>query len=106
MQFNDSMPQAELTRLQLQHHRQQQQEIQSGERLTGEVKWFDNSKGYGFLIADDLEEDVFIHYRNIISESEYKTLAEGQPVEFMLTKSSKGYQAAECSVMEEQEEFS
>ena len=63
------------------------------ERSIGTVKWFDNAKGYGFLINDD-GEDVFVHYRSIQGEG-YKTLAEGEQVEYLQTRSEKGWQAAE-----------
>ena len=63
------------------------------EKSIGTVKWFDNAKGYGFIINDD-GEDVFVHYRSIEGDG-YKTLAEGQQVEYLQTKSEKGWQAAE-----------
>ena len=47
------------------------------ERKTGTVKWFNNDKGYGFAVNES-GEDVFIHYRAIMSDQKYKTLAEGQ----------------------------
>ena len=66
---------------------------------SGTVKWFDNAKGFGFALNES-GEDVFIHYRAIMSDQEYKTLAEGQSVEFVQVKSEKGWQAAEVSVLE------
>lgn len=61
----------------------------------GNVKWFDNAKGYGFLLNND-GEDVFVHYRAIEPNTEgYKQLSEGEPVEFIQVKSEKGWQAAE-----------
>ena len=62
-------------------------------RQQGTVKWFDNAKGYGFLLNED-GEDVFVHYRSIQGEG-YKTLAEGEQVDFLQIKSEKGWQAAE-----------
>ena len=66
---------------------------------TGTVKWFNNDKGYGFAVNES-GEDVFIHYRSIMSDQQYKTLAEGQRVEFVQVKSEKGWQAAEVTVLE------
>lgn len=65
----------------------------------GTVKWFDNAKGYGFAV-NEAGEDVFIHYRAIMSDQEYKTLAEGQQIAFKQVKSEKGWQAAEVEVLE------
>ena len=58
----------------------------------GTVKWFSNEKGYGF-IARDGGDDVFVHYTAIEVDG-YKTLAEGQAVEFEITTGPKGPQAA------------
>ena len=60
---------------------------------TGPVRWFDNKKGYGFIDSDQAR-DVFVHDRSILADG-YKTLAEGQQVDFLLVESDKGYQAAE-----------
>ncbi len=62
------------------------------ERLKGTVKWFNNAKGYGFIGRDD-GADVFVHYSAITSEG-YKSLQEGDPVEFEITQGPKGPQAA------------
>ena len=62
------------------------------ERLTGTVKWFNNAKGYGFLGRDD-GPDVFIHYSSITTEG-YKSLQEGDKVEFEIVQGQKGPQAA------------
>ena len=59
---------------------------------TGRVKWFDAKKGFGF-IEQEGGDDVFVHFRAIISEG-YKTLDEGQEVEFELEDGEKGPQAA------------
>lgn len=59
----------------------------------GKVKWFDNAKGYGFILNAE-EEDVFVHYRSIMGDG-YKSLNEGEEVEFIQTRSEKGWQAAE-----------
>ena len=62
------------------------------ERLKGTVKWFNNAKGYGFIGRDD-GADVFVHYSAITSEG-YKSLQEGDQVEFEITQGQKGPQAA------------
>ncbi len=59
---------------------------------TGRVKWFDAKKGFGF-IEQEGGDDVFVHFRAIVSEG-YKTLDEGQEVEFELEDGDKGPQAA------------
>jgi len=70
------------------------------ERMTGTVKWFNSAKGYGFLIAPD-GEDCFIHHRSIDPQSDgYKTLREGEEVQFMRVRSEKGWQAAEVERLE------
>jgi len=63
------------------------------ERKNGTVKWFDNAKGYGFIVSPE-GEDVFVHYRVIEGEG-YRSLSEGQQVEFIATRSEKGWQASE-----------
>ncbi len=60
-------------------------------KVTGTVKWFNESKGFGF-IEQESGPDVFAHYSAISSEG-YKTLAEGQRVEFVVTQGQKGPQA-------------
>jgi len=68
-------------------------------KSVGTVKWFDNKKGYGFIL-NDAGEDVFVHFRSILGEG-YKTLDEGQQVEFIQTQSEKGWQAAEVEPLAE-----
>ena len=57
----------------------------------GTVKWFNNQKGYGF-ISDEQGNDVFVHYSGIAAEG-FKSLEEGQAVEFEVTEGEKGPQA-------------
>ncbi|MCX7116230.1 MAG: cold-shock protein [Gammaproteobacteria bacterium] len=64
---------------------------------TGHVKWFNDSKGYGFICRDNGQDDVFVHFRSIVSDSSRKTLLEGQKVEFLVTKGPKGLQAEEVT---------
>lgn len=59
---------------------------------TGTVKWFSNEKGYGFIAQSD-GDDVFVHFSAIAGEG-YKTLQEGQEVEFEIVEGPKGKQAA------------
>jgi CspA family cold shock protein len=59
----------------------------------GTVKWFSNEKGYGFIERGDGEEDVFVHFSAIAMDG-YKTLTEGQRVEFEIVQGDKGLQAA------------
>ncbi len=61
-------------------------------QLKGTVKWFNNAKGYGFLGREDGAADVFVHYSSIQTEG-YKSLKEGDPVEFDVIQGSKGPQA-------------
>ena len=61
--------------------------------MKGTVKWFNASKGFGF-ISPESGEDVFVHYSAIKGEG-YRNLEEGQPVEFEVTKGPKGLQATE-----------
>ncbi len=60
--------------------------------MRGKVKWFNNSKGYGFIGRED-GADVFVHYSAILGEG-YRTLAEGDVVEFEIVQGPKGPQAA------------
>lgn len=67
--------------------------------MIAKVKWFNNAKGYGF-ISQENEEDIFIHYTNIVRDG-YKTLKEGQLVEFDSIKTDKGYQAKNIKLVEQ-----
>ena len=70
-----------------------------GVDVRGRVKWFNNEKGYGFIDYRD-NEDIFVHYSNIKQDG-YKSLQEGQYVEFDLLETSKGYQALDVMVIKE-----
>ena len=65
------------------------------EKSVGTTKWFDNAKGFGFIVNKD-GEDVFVHYRSIVGEG-YKSLHEGETVEYVETKTDKGLQASEVN---------
>ena len=60
---------------------------------TGKVKWFSGEKGYGFIAQEEGGEDVFVHFSAIAQEG-YKSLTEGQRVEFEVVQGPKGAQAA------------
>lgn len=72
-------------------------ELVMTDRVSGTVKWFNNSKGFGF-IARESGDDVFVHFRAIRGEG-YKSLQEGQNVEFELHDGDKGLQAQEVDVI-------
>ena len=66
---------------------------------TGTVKWFNSDKGFGF-IEQKQGPDVFVHFRNILSgNSSYKSLEEGQQVQFKIARGPKGPQAEEVTVI-------
>lgn len=67
------------------------------ERKVGSVKWFNSSKGFGF-ISQKSGEDVFVHFQAIVGDG-YKSLNENDKVEFTVTKGSKGLQAADVKVI-------
>ena len=66
---------------------------------TGTVKWFNNAKGYGFILPSDSEEDVFAHYSAINMEG-YRTLKAGQQVTFDLENGDKGKHAVNIQLGE------
>ena len=61
--------------------------------VNGVVKWFNDDKGFGFLTPNDGGKDVFVHFRSIASEG-FKSLAEGQQVQFIIEQGQKGPQAS------------
>ena len=65
--------------------------------ISSKVKWFNNEKGYGFIEYKE-NEDIFVHY-SAIEEEGYKTLAEGQLVEFKLLDTTKGLQALNVKIV-------
>jgi CspA family cold shock protein len=67
--------------------------------VKGKVKWFNNEKGYGFIEYTD-NEVIFVHY-SAIKQDGYKTLSEGQVVEFKLLETEKGLQALDVEVAKE-----
>ncbi|KIV70995.1 Cold shock protein CspD [Pseudomonas sp. FeS53a] len=64
--------------------------------VSGKVKWFNNAKGYGFILAEGRDEDLFAHYSAIQMEG-YKTLKAGQPVSFDIIQGPKGLHAVNIS---------
>ena len=57
--------------------------------MTGSVKWFNDSKGFGFVSRDDGEKDVFVHHSDILGQG-FKNLVEGEKVEFDVVQGQKG----------------
>ena len=68
--------------------------------MQGKIKWFNNEKGYGFIEYEE-NKDIFVHYSSIMIEG-YKTLSEGQYVEFELVQTDKGLQAKNVTVVKEE----
>ncbi len=72
--------------------------------MRGTVKWFNNTKGFGFITMED-GTDIFVHYSGIVSGKKFKSIAEGQTVEFEITDGEKGKQAINVTVVENEEEI-
>ncbi len=66
--------------------------------LTGTVKWFSKEKGYGFITRDDNGGDVFVHY-SAIQQRGFKTLEQGQKVEFEVEQDQKGLRAKNVRIL-------
>lgn len=66
---------------------------------TSTVKWFDAKKGYGFITHPEDGDDVFVHYSNIISEEDFKTLESGERVRFEMNDGPKGLHALEVETL-------
>lgn len=69
------------------------EEISMSNKATGSVKWFNETKGFGFISQDNGGQDVFVHFNAIVADG-FKTLAEGQRVSFDVEQGKKGPQAA------------
>ncbi len=66
---------------------------------TGTVKWFNGTKGFGFITPEDGGDDLFIHYSNIAMEG-YRSLKEGQKVDYVPAEGKKGPEATEVKLSE------
>ena len=73
-------------------------EVSMSNKMTGLVKWFDAGKGFGFISPQDGSKDVFVHF-SAIQSNDYKTLDEGQQVEFTIENGAKGPSAANVDPM-------
>ena len=67
-------------------------------RMTGTVKWFNDSKGFGFITPESGEKDLFVHHSAIQSQG-FKSLKEGQQVSFVVVQGQKGLQADQVQPM-------
>ncbi len=65
--------------------------------MKGIVKWFNDAKGYGFIVSEKNNEDIFVHFSSIIMQG-FKTLKEGQKVDFDILETSKGKQASDVKM--------
>lgn len=69
---------------------------------TGEVKWFNNAKGWGFIVPEKGGDDIFVHF-SAIQGTGYKTLLPGQPVSYEVQKGERGLHASNVLVLQEEE---
>ena len=67
---------------------------------TGEVKWFNNAKGWGFIVPEQGDGDIFVHFSAIVGDG-YKTLIPGQQVSFDLEKGDRGLHASNVVALQE-----
>ena len=67
---------------------------------TGKVKWFQSDKGYGFITMEGQDRDIFVHFSSINAEG-FKTLQEGQTVEFDVVEGDRGPQATNVTVIDD-----
>ena len=70
---------------------------------TGRVKWFNNAKGFGFILPEDESEDYFVHYSSIVMDG-YKTLKAGQAVSFEMIDGPKGTHAVNVSLLDQEDD--
>jgi len=75
----------------------QKEAIAMSDRETGTVKWFNNGKGYGFIEREE-GEDIFVHFSAVLGEG-FRSLEEGQKVEFSIEQGPKGLQAVSVTVV-------
>ena len=70
------------------------------QRSTGRVKWFNEKKGFGFIVIDENEDDIFVHYKDILGDG-FKTLHENDAVSFVIDKGPKGFKAQSVELVTE-----
>jgi CspA family cold shock protein len=69
-------------------------------KYTGQVKWFNGQKGYGFIAREDGKGEVFVHHTDIIGQFGYRSLSEGQKVEFSIEDTPRGPKAQNVRLMD------